>query len=185
MITAHLAPLLLILALLPPLYLASKGPAVPPAGSVSSPSPNSGSNYGDVHESGHRFREHVREVQHPPGGGSSPPGSPPPPSGNGSGSGGQQGFAQPDPVKDAPMEESDDMFYFFSLHDYNHDAHLDGHELRNAFTEYEVKMDESRNGAPDENGRYAKDRLKLRDVESMIENVLREDDTDNDGMISW
>ncbi|KAJ3215269.1 hypothetical protein HK099_006438, partial [Clydaea vesicula] len=30
-------------------------------------------------------------------------------------------------------DEQDDLFYYFSLHDYNHDGHLDGHELRSAF----------------------------------------------------
>ncbi|KAJ3115501.1 hypothetical protein HDU96_000535 [Phlyctochytrium bullatum] len=53
-----------------------------------------------------------------------------------------------------------------------------------AFTDFEEKLDESRNG-PDENGKWAKDRLTLKDVEELIDHVLDEDDVDNDGMISW
>jgi hypothetical protein len=53
-----------------------------------------------------------------------------------------------------------------------------------AFTEVENKLDENR-GGPDANGRLAKDRLTLSDVEKMIDHALEEDDYDNDGMISW
>ncbi|KAJ3091393.1 hypothetical protein HK102_000716 [Quaeritorhiza haematococci] len=74
-----------------------------------------------------------------------------------------------DPNASAPADSSDDVFWFFSLYDYNKDEHLDGHELRNAFTEYD-KEDKD---------------MQLIDVEEMIEHVLREDDRDNDGKISW
>ncbi|KAI8833372.1 hypothetical protein BC829DRAFT_407862 [Chytridium lagenaria] len=83
-----------------------------------------------------------------------------------------------------PPGEGDDMYVFFSMYDYNHDAHLDGHELRVAFTEFEEKVDEARNG-PDSTGKYAKDRVTLEEVEGLVDHVLDEDDLDNDGMISW
>ncbi|KAJ3096374.1 hypothetical protein HDU97_005943 [Phlyctochytrium planicorne] len=85
---------------------------------------------------------------------------------------------------DSKAPEGDDLYVFFSMYDHNHDAHLDGHELRHAFTEIEIKVDEARNG-PDENGKWAKDRLTIKEVESLIDHILEEDDGDNDGMISW
>ncbi|KAJ3413684.1 hypothetical protein HDV05_007672 [Chytridiales sp. JEL 0842] len=112
-------------------------------------------NYGDVHQSGDSFRQQVNNLR-------------------------QEGQNAEIPVP----KPDDDMYYFFSLHDYNHDAHLDGHELRVAFTEFENKLDETR-GGPDASGKLAKDRLKLPDVEKLIDHALEEDDYDNDGMISW
>ncbi|KAJ3181111.1 hypothetical protein HDU85_003816 [Gaertneriomyces sp. JEL0708] len=75
----------------------------------------------------------------------------------------------------SPASADDDLYYFFTLHDYNHDSHLDGHELRIAFTGMGADLPIP---AP-------QDRLKLVDVEDMVDHVLLEDDKDNDGKISW
>jgi hypothetical protein len=37
----------------------------------------------------------------------------------------------------------------------------------------------------DSSGRYAKDRLSLREVEDRTDHALAEDDVDGDGFISW
>ncbi|KAJ3213986.1 hypothetical protein HDU67_002245 [Dinochytrium kinnereticum] len=117
------------------------------------------SNYGDYHQAAKLFRTRWSQQQKQEEGGHAATNTAPPP-------------------------EGDDMFVFFSLYDYNHDAHLDGSELRIAFAEFEEKVDEARNG-PDSEGKYAKDRVTLKEIESLIDHVLEEDDLDNDGMISW
>ncbi|KAI8891937.1 hypothetical protein BC833DRAFT_613009 [Globomyces pollinis-pini] len=68
----------------------------------------------------------------------------------------------------------DDIFYFFSLHDYNKDHHLDGHELRLAYLGYELYEQES-----------VEHSLTLEDLSAMVDHALLEDDKDNDGKISW
>lgn len=69
---------------------------------------------------------------------------------------------------EAKVEKDDDMYYYFSLHDYNNDGHLDTHELRYAFTEHDTSHS-----------------ISLKDVEEMINYVILDDDRDNDGTISW
>ncbi|KAI9349268.1 hypothetical protein DFJ73DRAFT_760640 [Zopfochytrium polystomum] len=89
---------------------------------------------------------------------------------------------------DMPMPDpssEDDQYYYFTLHDYNNDEHLDGHELRVVFSDMEALTDQGRSGRPDMNGKLAKDRLTLEKVEELIDSVLEEDDLDNDGAISW
>ncbi|KAI8922935.1 hypothetical protein BC831DRAFT_473603 [Entophlyctis helioformis] len=72
-------------------------------------------------------------------------------------------------------EHDEDLFYFFSLHDYNNDGHLDGHELRLAFQGYEWNQGiETVDTTVDQ-----------ADLETMIDHALAEDDVNNDGMISW
>eukprot|EP00842_Homolaphlyctis_polyrhiza_P005437 jgi/Hompol1/5895/HPOL_000331-RA len=68
-----------------------------------------------------------------------------------------------------------DVFYFFSVHDYNSDGFLDGHELRLAFQGYELHW----------YGEEAANKLDFQDIEKMIDHALDEDDTNNDGRISW
>ncbi|KND05077.1 uncharacterized protein SPPG_00752 [Spizellomyces punctatus DAOM BR117] len=68
--------------------------------------------------------------------------------------------------------EEEDLYYFFSLHDYNEDSHLDGNELMAAFTQA---------GEMPPVG----SRLSRKDLEEMIDHALEEDDTDGDGKISW
>lgn len=75
-------------------------------------------------------------------------------------------------VADEP--EDDDVFYFFSLHDYDKDGKLDGHELGLAFQGYEFY-----------NGTTFEESLDTKDLEFMIDHALHEDDSDNDGKISW
>lgn len=66
----------------------------------------------------------------------------------------------------------EDLYYFFSLYDRNRDSHLDGHELRTAFTQAgQMPPPESR--------------LTLKDVEEMVDHALEEDDRNGDGKISW
>ena len=64
-------------------------------------------------------------------------------------------------------DEQDDRYYWFSLHDYNNDEHLDGHELRHAWMASNPE-------------KYSKEV-----VEPMVDKIIERDDTDNDGRISW
>ncbi|KAH6568659.1 hypothetical protein BASA50_008015 [Batrachochytrium salamandrivorans] len=79
--------------------------------------------------------------------------------------------------QDIPTESSthnQDVIYFFSIHDYNYDGKLDGHELRLAFQGFER-----------DTGKESVPKIDMADLETMIDHALIEDDTDNDGMISW
>ncbi|KAI8922155.1 hypothetical protein DFJ77DRAFT_445530 [Powellomyces hirtus] len=110
--------------------------------SVHSIQHDSRSNYGNYHKAAQYAREH----------------SPPAP-----------------PLTDIPAfknADEEDLYYFFSLHDVNKDHHLDGHELRNAFTHAGELPPKDQ-------------RLKMADVEDMIDHALLEDDIDSDGLISW
>ncbi|CAI2165832.1 7040_t:CDS:2 [Funneliformis geosporum] len=71
------------------------------------------------------------------------------------------------------ISDDDDLYYLFSIHDANNDGFLDGHELREAFTDNII-------GNKDE-----QPPLKLEEIIEMIDHVLLEDDMDNDGKISW
>ncbi|OZJ05893.1 hypothetical protein BZG36_00893 [Bifiguratus adelaidae] len=71
----------------------------------------------------------------------------------------------------ADMTAKDEMIYVFTLHDYDKDGHLDGHELRAAFTDFD--------------GINAADLLNLEEVNEMVDHVLEEDDINGDGKISW
>ncbi|KAJ3076019.1 hypothetical protein HDU98_005968 [Podochytrium sp. JEL0797] len=66
--------------------------------------------------------------------------------------------------------KADDIFLFFSLHDYDHNSHLDGHELRVAFAEFETKE---------------KGVSTLAEVEKLVDAALEKDDHNGDGLISW
>ncbi|KAI9105408.1 hypothetical protein DFS34DRAFT_8018 [Phlyctochytrium arcticum] len=69
-------------------------------------------------------------------------------------------------------QEEEDLYYFFTLHDFDRDSHLDGHELRTAFTGIgEIPKKEHQ--------------LTKKDIEEMIDHALLEDDTDGDGKVSW
>jgi hypothetical protein len=72
----------------------------------------------------------------------------------------------------------DDIYYFFTLHDYNRDHFLDGHELGLAYLGYEF-FEEAKG---DDKGLFS---IELPELEKMIEHTLKEDDKDNDGRISW
>jgi hypothetical protein len=72
------------------------------------------------------------------------------------------------------VDPDKELFYFFSLHDYNRDHHLDGHELSLAYMGYEFYKEEQ-----------IHDVIRKEDMEFMIDHALMEDDKDNDGKISW
>ncbi|KAJ3271021.1 hypothetical protein HDV01_007102 [Terramyces sp. JEL0728] len=74
---------------------------------------------------------------------------------------------------DENADDNESPFYFFSLHDYNKDGHLDGHELALAFQGYGV-YDEP-----------LTEEIPVADLEYMIEHTLSEDDINSDGKISW
>lgn len=63
------------------------------------------------------------------------------------------------------LSDSELMYYLFVLHDMNNDAHLDGHELRAAFTDF----DETEEDDPTQ---Y----VSLEEVTDMVDHVLEEDD---------
>ena len=73
-------------------------------------------------------------------------------------------------------DANQDIFYFFSLHDYNKDHHLDGHELGMAFLGYEFHQQEQISMS---------DGIRQEDLEYMIDHALLEDDKNNDGKLSW
>lgn len=75
----------------------------------------------------------------------------------------------------ASTTQEEDVFYFFGLHDYNKDGKLDGCELGLAFQGYEHLKD----------GSEQLDLIPQRDLEYLIDHALMEDDTDNDGYLSW
>ncbi|KAI9302888.1 hypothetical protein BJ944DRAFT_166420 [Cunninghamella echinulata] len=66
------------------------------------------------------------------------------------------------------------VYYLFVLHDRNGDGYLDGHELRGAFSDFDVEHEE-------DPAKY----VSLEDITSMVDHVLEEDDLDGDGKISW
>uniref|UniRef100_A0A1D1XDQ8 Multiple coagulation factor deficiency protein 2 n=1 Tax=Anthurium amnicola TaxID=1678845 RepID=A0A1D1XDQ8_9ARAE len=80
-------------------------------------------------------------------------------------------------LKDIPgqnfeeLTDKDELYYLFSLHDANHDGHLDGHELREAFV--------------DDIFENVEQNMKLDEIIELIDHVLLEDDMNNDGKISW
>ncbi|GJJ77639.1 hypothetical protein EMPS_09998 [Entomortierella parvispora] len=69
------------------------------------------------------------------------------------------------------LSEKEELLMLFSLHDGNKDGYLDGIELRAAFSDY--------------NQGSADSALPLTTMLDMIDHVIAEDDTDNDGKISW
>jgi hypothetical protein len=60
------------------------------------------------------------------------------------------------------MDEKDTLFYVFTLHDYNKDGFLDGHELRAAFTDIDSEDPSTI--------------VSLDEVTEMVDHVLEEDD---------
>jgi hypothetical protein len=79
------------------------------------------------------------------------------------------------PKVDKPKDDNiDDIYYFFSTHDYNEDGHLDGHELALSIIGYEFNK-----------GEETLTELSLPEMEVLINHTLEEDDKDNDGKISW
>lgn len=79
------------------------------------------------------------------------------------------------PKVDKPKDDNiDDIYYFFSTHDYNEDGHLDGHELALSIIGYEFNK-----------GEETLTELSLSEMEVLINHTLAEDDKDNDGKISW
>lgn len=75
---------------------------------------------------------------------------------------------QPLFLSPSPPLHSPNLFKSTEKKDYNHDEHLDAHELKFAFTEHDATHS-----------------VSLKDVEEMVDHVLAEDDLDNDGTISW
>ncbi|KAI9020823.1 hypothetical protein CLU79DRAFT_219563 [Phycomyces nitens] len=65
------------------------------------------------------------------------------------------------------------VYYLFVVHDKNADGHLDGHELRAAFTDFEEGDEDPTKF------------ISLEEVTEMVDHVLEEDDINGDGLISW
>ncbi|KAF9110269.1 hypothetical protein BGX27_006587 [Mortierella sp. AM989] len=68
------------------------------------------------------------------------------------------------------LTEKEELMMLFSLHDTNKDGYLDGIELRGAFSDY---------------SKGSSSPLTLKQMTDMIDHVIAEDDTDNDGRVSW
>ncbi|KAI9312706.1 hypothetical protein BX666DRAFT_815411 [Dichotomocladium elegans] len=77
-----------------------------------------------------------------------------------------------DPPQD--LSENELIYYLFVLHDTNADGHLDGHELRAAFTDFDEDEEDDLTGY-----------VSLEEVTDMVDHVLEEDDINGDGLISW
>lgn len=65
----------------------------------------------------------------------------------------------------AKLSENELVYYLFVLHDTNNDGHLDGHELRAAFTDFDEDEE-------DDPTRY----VALDEITAMVDHVLEEDD---------
>lgn len=65
----------------------------------------------------------------------------------------------------ADLSENELVYYLFVLHDTNNDGHLDGHELRAAFTDFDENEEEDPT-------QY----VSLEEVTDMVDHVLEEDD---------
>jgi len=81
------------------------------------------------------------------------------------------------------MTAEEQNFYYFRLHDTNKDNRLDGLEVIAAFDH--VHDDELYDDAV--NGRNTTEAQRLSDEEliTLVDDVLRDEDTDNDGFISY
>ncbi|CAG8594633.1 2284_t:CDS:2 [Ambispora leptoticha] len=66
------------------------------------------------------------------------------------------------------MTETDELYYLFMIHDINQDNYLDGHELREAFTDFDTEDADP------------KAILTISELNEMIDHVLLEDDMDNE-----
>jgi hypothetical protein len=64
-------------------------------------------------------------------------------------------------------KKEDDVFYWFSLHDYDHNEKLDGLELRSAWMNSDPSI------------------YTLTKAEEIVDNILENDDLNNDGFIDW
>ncbi|KAI9208268.1 uncharacterized protein BJ171DRAFT_490844 [Polychytrium aggregatum] len=64
-----------------------------------------------------------------------------------------------------------DIYYYFALHDQNHDGFLDGHEIRNALTTFGPAQ--------------GSDRKSIDQIEREVDEALAQADTNNDGLVSW
>ncbi|RUP51646.1 hypothetical protein BC936DRAFT_146780 [Jimgerdemannia flammicorona] len=102
---------------------------------------NQHSNYGDMERNKQHIQEHLKQIS-------------------------QEDQTPPKP----PTTEKEELYFIFTLHDYNKDGYLDGHELRSAFTDFEGKDTPT---------------MSLEEVVDMVDHVLEEDDKDGDGRISW
>ncbi|KAI8983607.1 hypothetical protein BDB01DRAFT_791426 [Pilobolus umbonatus] len=80
---------------------------------------------------------------------------------------------QTDEDTPSTLSDEDMVYYMFLTHDTNGDGHLDGHELRHAFTDFGDDHVDSTQF------------LSLDEVTDMVDHVLQEDDLNGDGLISW
>ncbi|KAK3843442.1 MAG: hypothetical protein J3R72DRAFT_440853 [Linnemannia gamsii] len=71
------------------------------------------------------------------------------------------------------LTEKEELMMLFTLHDTNKDGHLDGIELRAAFSDYN-----------DQHTPNSQSTVTLQQMNDMIDHVILEDDINNDGKIS-
>ena len=82
------------------------------------------------------------------------------------------------------MTPEEQNFYYFKLHDTNNDNRLDGLEVIAAFDhvhEEEYAHDETPNG---QNNTHV-DRLADEDLTNLVDDILKDEDLDRDGYISY
>lgn len=87
------------------------------------------------------------------------------------------------------MTPQEQNFYYFKLHDTNNDNRLDGLEIIAAFDhvhDEEFAYDETANGnTTDEKTANATERLPDAELINLIDDILKDEDLDRDGFISY
>ncbi|XP_013379049.1 multiple coagulation factor deficiency protein 2-like [Lingula anatina] len=73
------------------------------------------------------------------------------------------------------MSEQEIQFYYFKMHDYDHNNKLDGLELSKAMTHFHHENDPNN----------VQKALADEEISNMVETILREDDSSNDGYIDY
>lgn len=81
------------------------------------------------------------------------------------------------------MTPEEQNFYYFKLHDTNNDNRLDGLEVVAAFDH--VHQEENANGTLPNSTPQAHERLADEELIRLVDDILKEEDLDRDGFISY
>ena len=90
------------------------------------------------------------------------------------------------------MEADEKVFTWFSAHDWDEDAHLDGLELIKALSHDHNYHHQGEENIPEGDERHdtaqhtePAERQRFRRTEKIVDKILEEDDSDKDGLISF
>jgi multiple coagulation factor deficiency protein 2 len=81
------------------------------------------------------------------------------------------------------MTPEEQNFYYFKLHDTNNDNRLDGLEVVAAFDH--VHQEENSNATDTQHTAQAHERLADEELIRLVDDILKEEDLDRDGFISY